>query len=61
MAPRYESLFDLRGRVVLVAGGGGAIGSEMARAVAAIGSETMALVVDVVDEPSVARAVAGAA
>jgi len=83
MPPRYESLFEMHGEVVLVAGGGGAIGSEMARAVAAFGakvavcgrtartcdqvaaelaargSEAMGLVVDVVDEPSVARAVAG--
>ena len=35
---QYEDLFSLRGRVVLVAGGTGAIGSEMARAVAAYGA-----------------------
>lgn len=34
----YNKLFDLTDRVVVVAGGGGAIGSEMARACAAYGA-----------------------
>lgn len=34
----YTELFDLSGKVVLVAGGAGAIGGEMARAVAAFGA-----------------------
>jgi NAD(P)-dependent dehydrogenase (short-subunit alcohol dehydrogenase family) len=38
MAPSYENLFDLSGKVVLAAGAGGAIGAEMARAVAAFGA-----------------------
>ena len=39
MASHYDNLFDLRGKVVLVAGGAGAIGSEMARAAAAFGAK----------------------
>ncbi len=35
MTSHYDNLFDLHGKVVLVAGGAGAIGSEMARAAAA--------------------------
>jgi gluconate 5-dehydrogenase len=38
MESRYANLFDMHGKVVLVAGGGGAIGSEMARAVASFGA-----------------------
>jgi gluconate 5-dehydrogenase len=36
---RYEGLFDMRGKVALVAGGTGAIGSEMAGALAAYGAK----------------------
>jgi NAD(P)-dependent dehydrogenase (short-subunit alcohol dehydrogenase family) len=36
--PRYANLFDMRGKVALVAGGTGAIGSEMARALAEYGA-----------------------
>ncbi len=36
---RYHDLFDLRGKVVFAAGGGGAIGAEMARALAAFGAQ----------------------
>ena len=36
---RYESLFDMSGKVVLVAGGSGAIGSEMAGALLAYGAK----------------------
>jgi NAD(P)-dependent dehydrogenase (short-subunit alcohol dehydrogenase family) len=35
---RYEGLFDMRGKVALVAGGTGAIGSEMAGVLAAYGA-----------------------
>ena len=38
MSAQYADLFDLSGKVVLVAGGSGAIGGEMARAVAAYGA-----------------------
>ena len=38
MNSQYENLFDLKGKVALVAGGGGAIGAEMARALAAFGA-----------------------
>jgi gluconate 5-dehydrogenase len=38
MVSKYENLFDMGGKVVLVAGGTGAIGSEMARAVSAYGA-----------------------
>ncbi|MGC9349743.1 MAG: SDR family NAD(P)-dependent oxidoreductase, partial [Anaerolineae bacterium] len=34
----YDTLFDMRGKVVFAAGAGGAIGSKMARAVAAYGA-----------------------
>jgi NAD(P)-dependent dehydrogenase (short-subunit alcohol dehydrogenase family) len=39
MTSRYANLFDMHGKVVLIAGGGGAIGSEMARAVASFGAK----------------------
>ena len=39
MASKYENLFNLQGKVALVAGGGGAIGAEMARALAAFGAK----------------------
>jgi gluconate 5-dehydrogenase len=38
MSSRYDTLFNLRGRAVLVAGGTGAIGAEMARAISAYGA-----------------------
>ena len=38
MSERYARLFDLTGKTVLVAGGAGAIGAEMARAAAAYGA-----------------------
>ncbi len=36
---QYQHIFDLGGKVVFAAGGGGAIGSEMARAMAAFGAK----------------------
>lgn len=39
MESRYSNLFDMHAKVVLIAGGGGAIGSEMARAVASFGAK----------------------
>jgi NAD(P)-dependent dehydrogenase (short-subunit alcohol dehydrogenase family) len=38
-APRYADMFSLHGQVVLVAGGGGAIGGELAMASAAFGAK----------------------
>jgi gluconate 5-dehydrogenase len=38
MPSKYDTLFDLHGRTVFVAGGTGAIGAEMARAVSAYGA-----------------------
>ena len=39
MSDKYASLFDLKGKVVVAAGGAGAIGGEMARAAAAYGAK----------------------
>ncbi|MBM3188335.1 MAG: SDR family oxidoreductase [Chloroflexi bacterium] len=39
MSGKYEALFSLKGKVVLSAGGGGAIGGEMARACAEYGAK----------------------
>jgi gluconate 5-dehydrogenase len=38
MDPRYDQLFNMHGKVVFVAGGSGAIGSEMARVMAHYGA-----------------------
>jgi gluconate 5-dehydrogenase len=71
----YTGLFDLSGKVVLVAGGAGAIGGEMARAAAAFGARVaigdravaagappadgpLRVALDVLDENSIAAAVA---
>lgn len=37
--PKYDKLFDLTGRVVVVAGGAGAIGGEIARGLAEYGAK----------------------
>lgn len=39
MSDKYHSLFDLDGKVVMVAGGAGAIGSELAKGAAAFGAK----------------------
>jgi NAD(P)-dependent dehydrogenase (short-subunit alcohol dehydrogenase family) len=39
MMNEYANLFDMRGKVVFAAGGAGAIGAEMARALAAFGAK----------------------
>jgi NAD(P)-dependent dehydrogenase (short-subunit alcohol dehydrogenase family) len=39
MASKYEKLFDMHGKVVFAAGGAGAIGSEMAHALAGYGAK----------------------
>jgi NAD(P)-dependent dehydrogenase (short-subunit alcohol dehydrogenase family) len=39
MGPRYDQLFNMHGKVVFVAGGAGAIGSEMARVMAHYGAK----------------------
>ena len=39
MANKYKGLYDLTGKVVMSAGGAGAIGSEMASAMAAFGAK----------------------
>ena len=50
MSQNYLRLFDLHGKTVFVAGGAGAIGSEMARAVAAFGASVV--IADLADETS---------
>lgn len=58
MAVNYSNLFDLTGKVALVAGGGGAIGSEIARALAAFGAKVAVAGLPVADSERVAAALA---
>jgi gluconate 5-dehydrogenase len=41
MGPRYDQLFNMHGKVVFIAGGAGAIGSEMARVMAHYGAKVV--------------------